>query len=153
MVPLWLTEILWEATPLRRLLFITKGGCLIRGKYCIVFCRIFFSLDKDSFIYKVWCNSTTFTNHQCITLTMTFTFNFSFSGSVIITTTITGNTTTVQQIIDGVCDSISTGTTFTYNGQTFTLSSYLTIDNSTYYGVSCGASSVSCIINKHVDII
>jgi hypothetical protein len=51
---------------------------------------------------------------------MTFTFNFSFSGSVIITTTITGNTTTVQQIIDGVCDSISMGTTFTYNGQTFT---------------------------------
>ena len=83
---------------------------------------------------------------------MTFTFIISFSGSVIITTTITGNTTTVQQIIDDVCDSISTGTTLTYNGQTFTLSSYLTIDNVTYYGVSCGASTVSCINNQNVHI-
>ena len=52
--------------------------------------------------------------------------------------TISGNMTTVQEIIDGVCDSISSGTTFTYNGQAFTLSTYMTLDNVTYYGVSCG---------------
>ncbi|XP_052060298.1 fibrocystin-L-like isoform X3 [Mytilus californianus] len=59
-------------------------------------------------------------------------------GSVVITVTVTGNTTTVQSIIDDACTSISAGNTFTYNGQTFTLSTYLTIDNVQYYGVNCG---------------
>lgn len=59
-------------------------------------------------------------------------------GSVVITVTVTGNTTTVQSIIDDACTAISAGNTFTYNGQTFTLSTYLTIDNVQYYGVNCG---------------
>ena len=59
--------------------------------------------------------------------------------------TISGNKTTVQEIIDGVCDSITSGTTFTYNGQTFSLATYMTLDNVTYYGVSCGDVDVSII--------
>ncbi|XP_033758550.1 fibrocystin-L-like [Pecten maximus] len=62
-------------------------------------------------------------------------------GSVVISVTVSGNMTTVTDVLDGVCSNISSGSTFTYNGATFALSSTMTVDGQQYYGVNCEKKS------------
>ena len=53
---------------------------------------------------------------------------------------IDGNTTDVNSTAYSVCDAISNATSYTFNGYTLTLDEYMTIDNQTFYGVTCGAT-------------
>ena len=81
----------------------------------------------------------------------------SVSGSVMVTMKVAGNTTTVDEAVTALCDAITGGTTFTYNGMTFTLMSWMQVDGYSYYGVSCGDTTTvgtyvkfklsSCIYN------
>ncbi|XP_021354873.1 fibrocystin-L-like isoform X2 [Mizuhopecten yessoensis] len=74
-------------------------------------------------------------------------------GSVIITVTISGNTTTVTEVTTGICSDISSGSTFTYNGATFSLSSTMTVNSQQYYGVSCESEETSDSDSSRVALI
>jgi len=56
--------------------------------------------------------------------------------------TIEGNSTTLTEMVSGVCSEITSGSTFTYDGSTYQLSSSLKVDGTEYYGVNCEMSQV-----------
>ncbi|KAK3107254.1 hypothetical protein FSP39_010348 [Pinctada imbricata] len=74
-------------------------------------------------------------------------------GSVVVTVTVNGNSSTVANLIEGFCDSITAGTSFSYGGHTFTMSTFLTVDNQTYYGVSCGNDVSADTTSSSSDIV
>ena len=51
---------------------------------------------------------------------------------------IDGSVADVNATAYSVCDSISNSTVYSYDGYDLTLSSYMTVNNQTYYGVTCG---------------
>ncbi|KAJ8313314.1 hypothetical protein KUTeg_009100 [Tegillarca granosa] len=59
-------------------------------------------------------------------------------GSIIVTFTVNGSLSGVNETIFSICGSIENGQSVTYNGQTLTLSPYLNVGRTAYYGVSCG---------------
>ncbi|XP_053372863.1 fibrocystin-L-like [Mercenaria mercenaria] len=59
-------------------------------------------------------------------------------GSIVVTFVISGTYTDVNSTAYSLCDSIYNQTSYSYNGYSLTLSPYLTINNQTYYGVTCG---------------
>ena len=63
-----------------------------------------------------------------------------FTGSITVTFVIDGNTTDVNSTAYSLCESISNATTYTFDGYTLTLDQYMTIDNQTFYGVTCGVT-------------
>lgn len=59
-------------------------------------------------------------------------------GSIIVTFVIAGSYSDVNATAYSLCDSIYNGTQYAYNGYTLTLAPFMTINNQTYYGVTCG---------------
>ncbi|KAL4228989.1 Fibrocystin-L [Mactra antiquata] len=59
-------------------------------------------------------------------------------GSILVTFTVSGNTSTVNDTAYSLCESIYNDTQYSFYGTSLTLSPYMTIDGSTFYGVSCG---------------
>ncbi|XP_060573258.1 fibrocystin-L-like isoform X2 [Ruditapes philippinarum] len=62
-------------------------------------------------------------------------------GSIVVTFVISGTLSSVNSTAYSLCDSIYNKTAYSYNGYSLTLSPYLTINNQTYYGVTCGEIS------------
>lgn len=60
-----------------------------------------------------------------------------FSGSLVVTMTVEGTAAGMGDILMAVCDDISNGTIFTYNGTTVSLSANMMVNGQNYYGVSC----------------
>lgn len=60
------------------------------------------------------------------------------TGSIMVTFNIGGNEENVTSTISSLCIAIQNGTDFTFIGHSLTLSGYMTVDGSKYYGVSCG---------------
>lgn len=61
-----------------------------------------------------------------------------FTGSIVVTFVIAGSLTDVNATAYSVCDSIYNGTSYSYGSYSLTLAPFLTINNVTYYGVTCG---------------
>lgn len=61
-----------------------------------------------------------------------------FPGSIVVSFVIAGTLTDVNTTAYSLCDSIFNSTTYDYSGYSLTLAPYLTINNATYYGVTCG---------------
>ena len=72
-----------------------------------------------------------------------------FSGSITVTFVIDGNFTDVNATAYSVCESISNSTSYTFNGYTLSLSEYMTINNQTFFGVSCGVTVSSVVYSFH----
>ena len=72
-----------------------------------------------------------------------------FSGSITVTFVIDGNFTDVNATAYSVCESISNTTSYTFSGYTLSLSEYMTINNQTFYGVSCGVTVSSVVYSFH----
>ncbi|XP_048777455.2 fibrocystin-L-like isoform X3 [Ostrea edulis] len=53
-------------------------------------------------------------------------------GSVVVTITVSGNSTTVLEVTEAMCTAIKDGTTFTYGGTTVSLKSYMTVNGASY---------------------
>ncbi|XP_062604921.1 uncharacterized protein LOC134266719 isoform X1 [Saccostrea cucullata] len=53
-------------------------------------------------------------------------------GSVVITVTVSGNSTTVLEVTEALCTAIKSGTTFTYKGTTHTLSKTMSVNGADY---------------------
>ncbi|XP_061189118.1 fibrocystin-L-like [Saccostrea echinata] len=53
-------------------------------------------------------------------------------GSVVITVTVSGNSTTVLEVTEALCKAIKDGTTFTYKGTTHTLSKTMSVNGADY---------------------
>ena len=51
---------------------------------------------------------------------------------------IDGSVADVNATAYSMCDSISNSTVYSFDGYDLTLTSYMTIDNQTFYGVTCG---------------
>ncbi|KAJ8320870.1 hypothetical protein KUTeg_002457 [Tegillarca granosa] len=64
-------------------------------------------------------------------------------GSILVTLTISGNSTNINSTVYAVCSGIQSGTSFTYNSVTLSLTSYMTVGGVSYYGVTCGDITVS----------
>lgn len=63
---------------------------------------------------------------------------YAFTGSIVVTFRIAGTNSSVNATTYSLCDNIYSEKPFTYNGHTLTLEPYLTVNNQTYYGVTCG---------------
>ena len=55
-----------------------------------------------------------------------------------VTFVIDGSTTDVNATAYSMCDSISNSTSYSFDGYDLTLSSFMTVNNQTFYGVTCG---------------
>ena len=51
---------------------------------------------------------------------------------------IDGTLADVNATAYSMCDSISNSTSYSFDGYDLTLSSYMTVNNQSYYGVTCG---------------
>ena len=51
---------------------------------------------------------------------------------------IDGTLADVNATAYSLCDSISNSTSYSFDGYDLTLSSYMTVNNQSYYGVTCG---------------
>lgn len=54
------------------------------------------------------------------------------TGSVIVAVTVSGNSTTVLEVTEAMCDAIKSGTSFTYQGTSVQLSKYMTVNGASY---------------------
>ena len=59
------------------------------------------------------------------------------AGSIIVTLTVSGTVSGVNNTLTAMCNDISNGTSFTLSGQSVTMSTYMTYNGNTYYGVQC----------------
>ena len=55
-----------------------------------------------------------------------------------VTFVIDGSTTDVNATAYAMCDSISNATSYSFDGYDLSLSSFMTVNNQTFYGVTCG---------------
>ena len=84
-------------------------------------------------------NSTSYSfNGYDLTLSSFNIVSLFISGSILVTFVIEGTTSDVNTTAYAVCDSISNSTSYSFNGYDLTLSSFMTVNNQTYYGVTCG---------------
>jgi hypothetical protein len=65
-------------------------------------------------------------------------FNSLILGSILVTFVVEGPTSSVEETVESLCGSIQNETSFTFNGQSLTLSPYMAVNNEQYYGVKCG---------------
>lgn len=57
-----------------------------------------------------------------------------------VTMTVSGSNTNVNTSLYSTCSLISGGQSFTFNGNALSLSTYMTYNGTTFYGVSCNVS-------------
>ncbi|KAK7105773.1 hypothetical protein V1264_017108 [Littorina saxatilis] len=60
-------------------------------------------------------------------------------GSLVVSMVVSGTTSGINTTLYAICDNISNGTTFTFSGQTVSMSTYMTYNGQTFYGVTCGS--------------
>ena len=65
-----------------------------------------------------------------------------------VTFVIDGSTADVNATAYSMCDSISNSTRYSFDGYDLTLSSFMTVNNQTFYGVTCGeiVSTRTCFL-------
>ena len=69
------------------------------------------------------------------------------AGSLVVSMVVQGSTSGVNSTMFAICDDISNGTSFTFSGTTVSMSTYMTVNGQTFYGVSCAASvSVAVVV-------
>ena len=67
-----------------------------------------------------------------------------------VTLVVQGTTSGVNSTVYAICDNISNGTSFTFSGTTVSMSSYMTVNGQTFYGVSCGSTVSVCQSSCHL---
>ncbi|XP_045208899.2 fibrocystin-L-like [Mercenaria mercenaria] len=61
-----------------------------------------------------------------------------YEGSIVVEFVIAGSVADVNSAVYEICDDIYNGTQYIYNNFTLTMSSYMQLNNTAFYGVKCG---------------